>query len=129
MNRKISLIVCFVLVFTGIGICLWKVPRIKEKTIPFLDYELFQDIEKEEITSITVQTITEGGIESEEILSKEEILSTYRYFAERKIGEEVTTRCEDNSKIYTFHFVEKEDIMVTIECDWIIIEGKAYHWI
>lgn len=129
MNRKISLIVCFVLVFTGIGICLWKVPRIKEKTIPFLDHELFQDIEKEEITSITVQTITEGGIESEEILSKEEILSTYRYFAERKIGEEVTTRCEDNSKIYTFHFVEKEDIMVTIECDWIIIEGKAYHWI
>ena len=98
---------------------------IEERT-PLMNFGEYKNIDIDRVTSILYSKFTEGGREDEEITDKEEIHEVYYSLTEYSVGKEVTTACDDNTKIYAFTMDDGSTISIEIECDWLVVGNKRY---
>lgn len=98
----------------------------KKERIPLMNFGEYKNIDLDKVTSIIYSKFTEGGKEEEEITDKDEIQEVYYSLTEYSIGEEVTTACDDNTKIYLFKMDDGSTISIEIECDWLVVGNKRY---
>ena len=129
-KKSIGILIILLVIITG---CAKKEKPVEKKkkinnieNTYVLDYEEYQKISLDTISSIGVLNYTEEGIKKETYTKKEDIEGIYDYWKEQKIGQEIPQRCEDNTTIYTFELKDKTKISIEKECDWIIINEKSY---
>lgn len=133
MKKKIFLCICLVSIIFITGCSIFKdAKKVKGKVedviekIPLMQFSDFKNIVIDKIKSIDLIKYTEAGRSEENITDKEEIKKIYNSLKSKKVGNEVTTACEDNTTIYTFNMSDNKKINVEIECDWLVIGNKRY---
>lgn len=123
MKKKIIITSILLLI---VFFVMYYVTKPGKTTTLLKNYKDYKDITVSNITNITVNRYTEGGLDSNIITDKEKVMSLYKKITNIKLGEETDMACEDNTTIYVINFKDGSSKTVTIECDWVIIGEKRY---
>lgn len=98
--------------------------KVQELT-SLMDYGDYQKIDEYNIKKIEIIKYTEGGDDTQEV-DEEDFQKIYNNLKEIKIGKETNMACEDNTTVYKFTLQDDTEIIIEIECDWVIIGNKRY---
>ena len=98
--------------------------KVQELT-SLMDYGEYQKIDEYNIKKIEIIKYTEGGDDTQEV-DEEDFQKIYKNLKEIKIGKETNMACEDNTTVYKFTLQDDTEIIIEIECDWVIIGNKRY---
>ncbi len=130
MKKIIILVITSLLFITGCSIFQnEKIKKVEEKIKEYsslMNLDNFKDIVLDKIESIDYTRLTVAGSDTQKIVDKDEIKKIYNSLKDKKVGKEVSTACEDNTTIYTFHMNDGKNTRVEIECDWLVIGNKRY---
>ena len=125
MKKKIIIIMAILIIIFFIIYKLTK--RIEHDKIMYLkDNKEYKNVDVNSIRKIQVNRYTEGGLNSEVIIDKDEAKKLYNRLSNMKYGKETDMSCEDNSTIYEIYFEDGTSKNINIECDWFIIGNKRY---
>ncbi len=113
-----SLLIIFFIVFT------FTEPSIK--TMYLKDYDYFKKIDLNEVYNVSISKYTEGGVETDTYIDKSDVDYIYKELSNIQIKEETNKSCDDNSIVYSFNLKNGKSIVITIECEWIIINNKKF---
>lgn len=94
-----------------------------------LSYDVYKGLDIENVSKLVINRATEGGIETEEVTNKEDIINTYNTISNIKTTIETKMTCDDNSIIYKFIMNDGKEYKIEKECDWFVIDGVRYHFI
>ena len=125
MFKKVLLGIILVLILLLVlGLIFYKK---EEPTVwrPLMELEEYQDLQLENIQSITITRYTEGGSDSELKEEEAEIKRVYSFLKTIQVGNESKTTCDDNTTVYLLT-EEKRETTVEIECDNVVINGVRY---
>ena len=100
----------------------------KMPTQYLLDYSKYQKITLENIKSLKIIRVTEGGKRQQYIDNKTEIKKIYNYLKQIKLTSESVMGCDDNTTVYSFVLRDNTKVSIEVECDWIVLEGKNYNF-
>ena len=140
MNKKIEIIIIILLVilivFIGYKLVTKDMesdiddePKIDNRIYGYLfDLDYYKGFDIKNVSSLTINRITEGGIEPEEVNDINEIVGYYNSLSKIKITSECDMACEDNSIIYRFFMNDGNEYVVEKECDWFIVGTKRYYY-
>ena len=104
-------------------------PKIDNRIYGYLfDLDYYKGFDIKNVSSLTINRITEGGIEPEEVNDINEIVGYYNSLSKIKITSECDMACEDNSIIYRFFMNDGNEYVVEKECDWFIVGTKRYYY-
>ena len=94
-------------------------PKIDNRIYGYLfDLDYYKGFDIKNVSSLTINRITEGGIEPEEVNDINKIVGYYNSLSKIKITSECDMACEDNSIIYRFFMNDGNEYVVEKECDW-----------
>ena len=140
MKKKIEIIIIILLVilivFIGYKLVTKNMesdiddePKIDNRIYGYLfDLDYYKGFDIKNVSSLTINRITEGGIEPEEVNDINEIVGYYNFLSKIKITSECDMACEDNSIIYRFFMNDGNEYVVEKECDWFIVGTKRYYY-
>lgn len=140
MKKKIEIIIIILLVilivFIGYKLATKDMesdiddePKIDNRIYGYLfDLDYYKGFDIKNVSSLTINRITEGGIEPEEVNDINEIVGYYNSLSKIKITSECDMACEDNSIIYRFFMNDGNEYVVEKECDWFIVGTKRYYY-
>ena len=140
MKKKIEIIIIILLVilivFIGYKLATKNMesdiddePKIDNRIYGYLfDLDYYKGFDIKNVSSLTINRITEGGIEPEEVNDINEIVGYYNFLSKIKITSECDMACEDNSIIYRFFMNDGNEYVVEKECDWFIVGTKRYYY-
>ena len=104
-------------------------PKIDNRIYGYLfDLDYYKGFDIKNVSSLTINRITEGGIEPEEVNDINEIVGYYNSLSKIKITSECDMVCDDNSIIYRFFMNDGNEYVVEKECDWFIVGTKRYYY-
>lgn len=118
--KKILLIIMCLFIFTG---CIKEEP-VNIKYIK--SFDKYKNLYRDNIKSIKKVRYTEGGDQSEEYTTEEDIDKIFNSISSIKLGKETNMTCEDNTTVYIFYLKDGSETFVEIECDWVIVNSKRY---
>ena len=100
----------------------------RKKLFIIFDHEKYKDFKIENVSKLVITKETEGGLDTEEIIEKEEIEKKYDYWKHIVIGPKCSMACEDNTTIYKFIMNDGKEYTIEKECDWVIIDKDRYYY-
>ncbi len=124
MKKKIIITLILLLI---VFFVMYYITKPESKTTLLKNYKDYKDIIISDITRITVNKYSEGGLDSNIVTKNKEISSLYKKISNIKLGKETTKSCDDNSTTYVLNFKDGSTKTITIECDWVIIGEKRYN--
>ena len=92
---------------------------------PLFELTEYETIDANKVESINILRYTEGGVDSQLVEEKEDILRTIRSLSQIKIGRESQTACEDNTTVYIIK-QKNEEFTIEIECDNLVMSKNRY---
>ena len=129
MNKRIVIVIILMMIIMITGCSKEELKeKIEKKTdgISLMEFDQFKDIKLDNIKSITYYRYTVAGRDEEEIKELDRINRIYNQLTNVKVGKEVTTSCEDNTKVYVFNMDDDKKISVELECEWLVVGNKRY---
>ena len=128
----ISILLVSLFIITGCSIKEIKedLKKVKNKieNVSLMEFDEYKNIDVNKVTSIQYVRLTEAGREEETITDKEEIKGIYNSLKSKKIVEETTKTCDDNTIIYNFNMNDGKTVKVELECDWLVHGNKRYEF-
>ena len=126
-KRKKIMMMILIIILIGILVLLILLGKnTSVETTPLLEIDEYKKIELEHITQINVLKTTIGGQESILKDQSSDIKKTYNYLSSIKIGSEVTKSCDDNGTTYIITLDSGEEVIIEIECNWLVMNNKRY---
>ncbi len=100
-------------------------PKVEEgKALMELDH--YKSIKVDNISSLYIKKLTEGGDSFEEVVDETQIAAIYNNLNSKIVGKKTTQACDDNTTFYIFNLVDDSTISIEIECDWVVIDNERY---
>ena len=103
--------------------------KINDSTFTYLfNHDYYKNFDINKVIKLEIDTVTEAGIDTNEITNKNEINDVYMKLKKIKVGINSNFLCDDNSIIYRFIMSDGTNYKVEKNCDWIVIDDKSYYY-